>query len=211
MTNIGARCSSWSRSPEVRPPAKMLERSRRPVGDQRTNAEPRTLAKEATDLVVERLLKNSASRHPIVFLPETAERIESRVTDRKQRIGVRATRNWRDGCGESFVFSELAATEPADALENRAIFPLPLRQSTRHRVPSRFDANLLKINDWHTYYPTLKKGGRPSLFLARRRATPASLATNHSALATGPNLFPLAIAESSPARAASDSLSGGII
>jgi hypothetical protein len=101
----------------------------------------------------------------------------------------------REGCGESLVLSLLACPEPANALQNKSISRLPLGEVTRHRVPSRFDANLLKTNDRPTCYPTLEKGVRPRLFLARHHSifrssgnfspvAPRSLATSHSSLAT---------------------------
>jgi hypothetical protein len=133
------------------------------------------------------------SQHRPSPSPPQAERV------RPLRLPA-ANRRKGDGCGESHVFSVLAFTDCAAALRHIAISALPPSHATRNRVTNRIAANLLKTNDWHTCYPKLKEGGRPSRFFARRRS-----------IFQRSGRFPLAISESSPARAASDSLSGGII
>jgi len=117
-------------------------------------------------------------------------------------------------CGEFRVLSFLGRTEPAEALRNKAASRLPLPQVTRHTVPSRFDANLLKTNNRRAFYPTLEKGIRPSLSLARRRSIVQRSGQFSPLLQDFPfsNFhFPLSIPESRRSRPASDSLSGGII
>jgi hypothetical protein len=116
--------------------------------------------------------------------------------------------------GESPVLSLLACIQPADTLRIKAISRIPLREVTRHKVPSRFSANLLKTNDWHTRYPTQEKGGRPRLFLAQSRSIfqrPGQFSPLLPDFPFSIFHFPLTIPESRRSRPASDSLSGGII
>jgi hypothetical protein len=132
----------------------------------------------------------------------------------------------REGCGEACVFDLSACTESAHARQLGAISDAPLRQVTRHTVPSRSDSNLLKINDWHACYPSLGKGVRPSRFLSRRRSIfqrsvqlspllpsfPVSIScTEAPPMAETKCRISNPVPESRRPLAASDSLSGGII
>jgi hypothetical protein len=110
--------------------------------------------------------------------------------------------------GASLVLSLLACIEPAEALQNGAISPLPPCQITRHTMQSNFTRKSLKTNVGHPNKVThfFRTGlpvstvsrvweirSRPGRFRGTaagcpenapistlRRATPAPLATNHS-------------------------------
>jgi len=123
-------------------------------------------------------------------------------------------RHRREGCGESPVLAVLPRIAHAAALRYGAISRLPSCRVTRHCVPSRFDANLLKTNDRRTCYPSLEKGGRPSLSPAHRRSIFQRSGQFSPSLQDFPfsNFhFPLSIPESRRSRSASDTLPGGII
>jgi hypothetical protein len=148
--------------------------------------------------------------------------LHARPSDGTVWISQRALRL----CGESFIFSRCTRTQFAYTRQIDAFQSVPRHETTRHRVPSRFDANLLKINDWHTCYPSPEKGARPSRFLSCRR----SISQRSSQLSPLAPDFPISIScteappaaetkcrisnpipESRRASAASDSSPGGII
>jgi hypothetical protein len=147
--------------------------------------------------------------------------LELRSPARTPGLSPCSERSWRRvrplgflGEGEFLGLRLIARIEPAEALRNKAVSRIPLGQVTRHCVPSRFDANLLKTNDRRTCYPTLEKGGRPSRFLTRRRSffqPSGQLSPLRPDFRFSIFHFPVAIPESRRSRPASDSLSGGII
>jgi hypothetical protein len=148
--------------------------------------------------------------------------------------GERAlNRRKRDGCSESFVFSVLACSGPADALQTDPSSRLPLRQTTRHTMSSKVRANLLKTNNGCTHQVTHNSRGAGRVrfrgtWISNRQLPLLECGSSHrkqtTTLRSNRQLlgvprfrhFPIsrfhflpAITESRPARAASDSHSGG--
>src|SRR5271156_1288096 len=133
MINIGAGSGSRSRSLELRSAAEMLG------------------------------LPPCPERSWRRVCPPCPERRRVRLPACTELASARERALSDEGCGEPLVSSVPPCTRRAAPLRIGAISRLLFCQVTRHCVPSRFNANLLKTNDWHTCYPTLEKGVRPSL------------------------------------------------